>query len=38
MVSLSIGVFIGGVFDDKLPTYARMGMLIAMGLIIAFNL
>lgn len=37
MVSLSIGVFIGGVFDDKLPTYARMGMLIALGLIIAFN-
>jgi len=38
VILLVVALFIGAVGDNKLPSYARMGMLIALGLIVGFSL
>ena len=37
MVAISIAIFICGIFDEKLHPYVRLGIFIALGLILAFN-
>ena len=38
IILIILGLFIGAIIDDSLPTYVRMGMLIAVGLVIAFQM
>lgn len=38
LILIVLALFIGAVVDEKLPSYARMGMFIALGLIIGLNL
>ena len=38
IILIVLGLFIGAIIDETLPTYVRMGMLIAVGLVIAFQM
>ena len=38
MVCLVLGLFFGAVIEEKFPHYVRLGMFIALGLIVAFRI
>lgn len=38
IILLVVGLFIGAVIDENLPPFVRLGMLIALGLIVGFKI